>query len=213
MDTGIGIPPESLEKIFEQFTQADSSVTRKYGGTGLGLAITKKLIEAQSGEIGVKSEQGKGSTFYFRIAYKISQEQNQDNPIKATEKVNLQILSGKRIFIVDDDELNKALASYILENYDVEVDTAANGKEALEKIKEESYDLILMDLHMPEMGGIEVVSEMRKRKINTPVIAITGNIIIAEKEKCMSAGMNEYISKPYDESELLQKILSLLLTI
>jgi CheY-like chemotaxis protein len=127
--------------------------------------------------------------------------------------LNLQILSGKRILIVDDDELNKALATYILENYDVDIDDASNGKEALEKITEENYDLVLMDLHMPEMGGIEVVSLIRKRRIDVPVIAITGNVLKAEKEKCINAGMNEYISKPYDESELLKKIINLLLTV
>jgi CheY-like chemotaxis protein len=211
-DTGVGIESGSQARIFEQFTQADSSVTRKYGGTGLGLSITKKLIEAQGGEVGVKSEPGKGSVFYFTISYKISSGEGERVQPQA-ELLNLQVLSGKRILIVDDDEMNKALASYILENYDVEVDSAANGKEALEKITEENYDLILMDLHMPEMGGIEVVSIIRKRKIDVPVIAITGNVLKSEKEKCLSAGMNEYISKPYEESELLQKITALLLTI
>lgn len=212
-DTGVGIAPEVQEKIFEQFTQADSSVTRKYGGTGLGLAITKKFVEVQGGEIGVKSELNKGSTFYFRITYPVSSEKENENQANPREKLNLQILSGKRILIVDDDELNKALALYILENYDVDTDTASDGKEALEKIKEENYDLVLMDIHMPEMSGIEVVSEIRKRKIDVPVIAITGNVLMAEKEKCLNAGMNEYISKPYDESELLKKIINLLLTV
>jgi signal transduction histidine kinase/CheY-like chemotaxis protein/CHASE3 domain sensor protein len=213
-DTGVGIAEEAQEKIFEQFTQADSSVTRKYGGTGLGLAITKKFVEVQGGEIGVKSEPGKGSTFYFRITYPVSTEnQEETQPSQSKEQLNFEILSGKRILVVDDDELNKALAVYILENYNVDTDTAANGIEALEKINEENYDLVLMDLHMPEMSGIEVVSEIRKRKIDVPVIAITGNVLKAEKEKCMNAGMNEYISKPYDESELLKKIIDLLLTV
>jgi signal transduction histidine kinase len=213
-DSGIGIAPEATDRIFDQFTQADASVTRKYGGTGLGLAITKKYVELQGGEIGVRSELEKGSTFYFRIGYPIVSEENKEKvQALSLEKLNLQILSGKRILIVDDDEMNKALATYILENYDVDIDSADNGKDALEKIKEENYDLILMDLHMPEMSGIEVVSQIRKRNIDTPVIAITGNVLKTEKEKCMSAGMNEFISKPYDESELLQKIINLLLTI
>jgi CheY-like chemotaxis protein len=213
-DTGVGIASEAQEKIFEQFTQADSSVTRKYGGTGLGLAITKKFVEMQGGEIGVKSETGTGSTFYFRITYPVSTNQSDEMiSSQSVELMNLQVLSGKRILIVDDDELNKALAAYILENYDADIETASDGKEALDRIREENYDMILMDLHMPEMSGIEVVKEIRKRKINTPVIAITGNVLKSEKEKCMSAGMSEYISKPYDESELLKKIINLLLTI
>jgi signal transduction histidine kinase len=213
-DTGVGIAADAQEKIFEQFTQADSSVTRKFGGTGLGLTITKKLVEVQGGEIGLKSELDKGSTFYFRITYPVSSDRNHEQVHSSSlEMLNLQILSGKRILIVDDDELNKALATYILENYDVDIDDASNGKEALEKITEENYDLVLMDLHMPEMGGIEVVSLIRKRRIDVPVIAITGNVLKAEKEKCINAGMNEYISKPYDESELLKKIINLLLTV
>jgi len=212
-DTGVGIPANSQEKIFDQFAQADSSVTRKYGGTGLGLTITKKLIEAQKGEIGVKSEEGKGSVFFFRLTYSIGLESDKEISSKSSDSMNFQVLSGKRILIVDDDDLNKALASYILENYDVDVDTASNGKEAIEKVTEENYDLILMDLNMPGMNGADVVTEIRKKKIDIPVIAITGNVLKPEIEKCMEAGMNGYISKPYDEAALLQEIIDLLLTV
>ncbi|MDF2437627.1 MAG: multi-sensor hybrid histidine kinase [Bacteroidota bacterium] len=207
-DTGIGIPEEAMPKIFEQFTQADSSVTRKYGGTGLGLAISRKLIELHEGQISVKSEVGTGSVFYFHIRYCISDDCAE--PVDRKELRNTQMLADKRILIADDDEMNKFLAQHILEGYKVNVSTADNGRVALEKILNQSYDLVLMDLHMPEMGGIDVVKTIRKQGVNVPVIAVTGNVIKSEKENCIDAGMNDYISKPYDENEILQKIIDLL---
>ncbi|MCW3071089.1 MAG: hypothetical protein JWO44_979 [Bacteroidetes bacterium] len=207
-DTGIGIPGDAHSTIFEQFTQADSSVTRKYGGTGLGLAISRKLVELHNGKIAVKSEPGKGSVFYFTISYYLPPEGNEEQQGQLVEVKNTQLLNGKRILIADDDEMNKFLAQHILSNYNVDVDTAGDGKEALEKILNEYFDVVLMDLHMPEMGGIEVVTAVRRKGINVPVIAITGNILGSERDKCFSAGMNEYISKPYDEQELLQKIIA-----
>jgi len=207
-DTGIGIPGEAQSSIFEQFTQADSSVTRRYGGTGLGLAISKKLVELHNGEIAVKSSPGKGSVFYFTISYTLPPEGNDEQKAQLVEIKNTHLLGGKRILIADDDEMNKFLAQHILSGYNVDVDTAANGKEALEKIVNEYFDVVLMDLHMPEMGGIDVVTAVRKKGIHVPVIAITGNILGSERDKCFSVGMNEYISKPYDEQELLQKIIA-----
>jgi signal transduction histidine kinase len=208
-DTGIGIPEEVQSSIFEQFTQADSSVTRKYGGTGLGLAISKRLVELHNGKIAVKSEKGQGSVFYFKITYSLSADLSEQTS-QQNELRNAQLLAGKHILIADDDDMNKFLAQHILETYNVNVGTAANGKEALEKIINEYYDVVLMDLHMPEMGGIDVVKNIRKKGINIPVIAVTGNVMKSEKENCINAGLNEYISKPYDENELLQKIIDLL---
>jgi signal transduction histidine kinase len=209
-DTGIGIPEEVMPKIFEQFTQADSSVTRKYGGTGLGLAISRKLIELHGGQISVRSEVGTGSVFYFRIIYCISDDCAE--PVDKKELRNAQVLAGKYILIADDDEMNKFLAQHILEAYNVNIGTAENGKDALEKITNEKFDMVLMDLHMPEMGGLDVVRAVRKKGINVPVMAVTGNVIKSEKDNCISAGMNDYISKPYEENELLQKIIDLLPT-
>jgi signal transduction histidine kinase len=212
-DSGIGIPEDVHASIFDQFTQADTSVTRKYGGTGLGLAISKKLVELHNGKIAVKSEPGKGSVFYFTISYYLPPEGAEEQLVQLAEVKNTQLLNGKRILIADDDEMNKFLAEHILKNYSVDVDTANNGKEALEKIVNEYFDVVLMDLHMPEMGGIEVVTAVRKKGIDVPVIAITGNILGAERERCFSVGMNEYISKPYNENELLQKIIAQLPTV
>lgn len=210
-DTGIGISEENLNTIFDQFTQADSSVTRKFGGTGLGLTISKKLVELQQGTINVTSTPGKGSAFTFTIVYQL--------PVEGTgiseEATNLlftnkQQVSGKRVLIVDDDEMNKMLAQHILESYGMLTAVADNGKEAFGKIMQESFDLILMDLHMPEMGGLEVTAMIRKKTITTPVIAVTGNVMKGERDKCIVAGMNDYISKPYDEKELMRKITKLL---
>jgi signal transduction histidine kinase/CheY-like chemotaxis protein len=211
-DTGIGIEPHVHKTIFDQFTQADSSVTRKYGGTGLGLAISKKLVELHNGEIAVKSEPGKGSVFYFKIEYAVPVITNAEQPALIEVK-NIDLLKGKRILIADDDEMNKFLAQHILEGYQVDVDSAANGKEALEKILNEYFDIVLMDLHMPEMGGLDVAIAVRKNKINVPIIAITGNVLRSERDKCVQAGMNDYISKPYEENELLEKIINQIPTV
>ncbi|MCW3086294.1 MAG: multi-sensor hybrid histidine kinase [Bacteroidetes bacterium] len=213
-DTGIGIGAENQLTIFEQFTQADSSVTRKYGGTGLGLTISKKLVELQQGSIAVKSETGKGSVFYFTIPYNLPvdehmlAQQNAIDPTTGKEK-----LAGKKVLIVDDDEMNKLLACHILESYEMKIDVADNGALALEKLIKKQYDIILMDLHMPEMGGLEAIAKIRKKGIQTPVIAVTGNVLKGERDKCLAAGMNEYISKPYHEAELMQKIIQLLPTV
>ena len=213
-DTGIGIPEDAQGTVFEQFTQADSSVTRKYGGTGLGLTISKKLVEALQGEIGVKSEPGKGSTFYFTIPYKLASAEehaaygngSQDGSVK-------DALTGKKVLVADDDEMNKLLVQHILENYNMDVDTAVDGAEAEEKLLKNQYDIVLMDLHMPKMGGLDVVMSIRKKNITVPMIAVTGNVMKGEKDKCLNAGMNAYISKPYNEAELLQKMTELLPTV
>jgi signal transduction histidine kinase len=211
-DTGIGIPAEAHAIIFEQFTQADTSVTRKYGGTGLGLAISKKLVELHKGEIAVKSEPGKGSMFYFTISYYLPASENEDH-LHVAEVKNTARLRGKRILIADDDEMNKFLAQHILAAFETDIDTAANGREALEKAVNEYFDVVLMDLHMPEMSGMDVVAAIRKKGIDVPVIAVTGNVLGTEREKCLKAGMNEYISKPYEENELLQKVIDQLPTV
>ncbi len=213
-DTGIGIAPDYQEHIFDQFTQADSSVTRKYGGTGLGLAISKKLVEVQHGEIGVQSELNKGSIFHFTIPYLIAAEYTDQANIPHERKITDDgSLKNKKILIADDDEMNKLLAQHILEGLGIIVDTAENGKEALDKIIKNEYDVILMDLHMPHMGGLEVTREVRKRLISTPIIAVTGNVVKGEKEKCLRAGMDNFIAKPYYEKELIRQISNVIPTI
>ena len=194
--------------------QATNETTRKYGGSGLGLSIVKQLVEQLGGRIGVASEVGKGSVFSFTIPYQLPVEGTGITEEATSQQfISRQQVEGKSVLIVDDDELNKLLAQHILESYGMHTATAVNGKEALEKIAQQRFDMILMDLHMPEMGGLEVTSILRQKNILTPVIAITGNVLRSERDKCLAAGMNDYIAKPYDENELMKKITKLLTAI
>lgn len=214
-DTGIGIPEDKLDTIFQSFTQASSSTTRTHGGTGLGLTITKQLIELQDGKIWIESELGKGSTFSFDIEYDISKngEEIQRN-LQGHEKISnnniLQELNGTTILLVEDHPINQMLAKKILEKWGMNVDLAENGKIALEKVGEKNYSLILMDISMPEMDGLTAAREIRSGKYsNSPdisIIAMTASALSGENQKCFDAGMNDYISKPFDPQNLLEKI-------
>ncbi|MBN4061972.1 PAS domain S-box protein [Bacteroidales bacterium AH-315-I05] len=208
-DTGIGIPAGKLETIFESFHQADEGTTRKYGGTGLGLTICKKLVDLQDGEISVESEQGEGAIFRVKISYKKGTE---DDLVK-TEKVrvSMAIFEGVKVLLVEDHELNQFMATTMLEEQGFEVDVANNGKIAIEKLKEKQYDIILMDVQMPVMGGIEATKIIRKNlSSKIPIIALTANALKGDREKYLAVGMNEYISKPFDPDDLYEKIANLL---
>jgi CheY-like chemotaxis protein len=208
-DTGIGIPGNKLHTIFDTFSQADSSTTRKYGGTGLGLAISKKLVELQGGTIGVKSVAGKGSEFYFTIPYKKGTLPG--NEKNASGALDLSRLADKKILVVDDDEMNKTLVRMILDGWGVKTSLAGSGIEAIEQIEKENFDAVLMDIQMPGLSGIETIklirSTMKGEKATVPVIAVTGNALKGEEEKCIRAGMNDYISKPFKEEDLYSKLL------
>jgi signal transduction histidine kinase/DNA-binding LytR/AlgR family response regulator len=208
-DTGIGIAPGKLEAIFEGFTQADSSLSRRFGGTGLGLTISKHLIEMQNGIIGVESEAGKGSVFYFELPYTISGMALVDHPEAETRPGSL-VLNGKYILLVDDDAFNVKLTRMILERWGVKVDSALSGSEALKKIGKNEYDLVLTDIHMPDMNGIELTRKIRAmidvNKASLPIIAITANIMKDELDHYMKSGMDDYVLKPYPENELFAKI-------
>jgi len=208
-DTGIGIHPEKLNSIFEGFTQADSSLSRKFGGTGLGLTISKSLIEMQDGLIGVASEEGKGSVFYFEIPYTLADADDLLLSIEM-EKIESDVLKDKYILLVDDDPFNIKLTTMILERWDVRVDFASSGKKALEMIMQSEYDLILTDIHMPDMSGIELTQKIRTiadlDKASMPVIAITANIMKDDLDHYMKSGMDDYVLKPYRESELFMKL-------
>ncbi len=210
-DTGIGIPPEKQESLFEAFTQADASTTRKYGGTGLGLTICKKLAEMMGGQIGVVSAVGEGSTFYVDLplptaSAPIAQEPNQQEPLEE----NLSF-AGKRILLVEDNEVNRKVATRMLKKYEVEVEIACNGLEAVQKASEQTYDLILMDCQMPEMDGYTATERLRKRGVHTPIVALTANALEGDREKCLAVGMDDYLSKPI-RPEALQKMLTKWLT-
>jgi PAS domain S-box-containing protein len=213
IDTGIGISPDKLSVIFEGFTQASSETTRKYGGTGLGLTIVKQLVELQGGTISVNSEEGKGSVFSFNLKFKKSifdckPKDVVDNDVKMENFEELNIL------LVEDNVLNQILAKKVLTDWKWNVEVAENGLIALEKVKENNFDLILMDIQMPEMDGYEATRNIRKTyeppKCNTPIIAMTAHALVGEAEKCIAAGMDEYISKPFDVKVLKSKIYSVL---
>ncbi len=201
-DTGIGMDELFLANIFEKFQQEDVSISRKFGGTGLGLFITKQLVELMDGRLKVKSEKGVGSEVHVCIPLSIGDISKVDN--KETF-ANNNLLSNARILLVEDNEMNRVVACNALKIFNVEVTEAENGFEAVELLKKESFDLILMDIQMPVMNGIEATRIIRKTlKNNTPVIALSANALKTEVEACMAIGMNEYITKPFEEKELFQ---------
>jgi len=207
-DTGIGITENKLEKIFENFQQASSNTSRLYGGTGLGLAIVKQLVEPQGGSISVKSKVDEGSTFSFILNFfKTTAEAEAETGILEldTEMKNVKIL------VVEDIALNQLLMKTLLDDFRFESDIAANGKIALEKLETNTYDLVLMDLQMPEMNGFEATEHIRKKMNSSiPIIALTADVTTVDLAKCKSVGMNDYIAKPVDERLLYNKIVGLL---
>lgn len=210
IDTGIGIPKNKLETIFEGFAQASNDTTRKFGGTGLGLTICKSLIEMQGGNIWVDSELGKGSKFTFTITYKKG-ILNSINEEKKQEDMTYQKLNNLKILLAEDHEINQFFAKTILNEWGVEVDIANNGIEALQMIEKKDYDLVLMDILMPEMGGVEATQLIRENKnlkiANIPIIALTANALVGDANKYIGAGMNDYMSKPFESEKLYKKII------
>ncbi|WP_121354561.1 response regulator [Flavisolibacter nicotianae] len=206
-DTGIGIEKEKLATVFERFQQAEDSVTRKYGGTGLGLAIAKDLVELQGGTISVESEAGKGTTFRVRLPYKRSLHLQ---PMPATvERMSLAAprFPHTAVLVVEDNEINRGLLRTLLRQWQVQCDFAGNGKEAIQKLERQKFDLVLMDIQMPEMDGYTATQAIRTELgLQIPIIAMTAHAMAGEREKCLGYGMNDYLSKPVRE-EQLQKIL------
>ncbi len=212
-DTGVGIPREKLDFIFEGFSQASSSTTRQFGGTGLGLAIVKQLIELQDGEIKVKSKQGIGSEFSFKIKFMnrniISPKSDPDELVSFEQ---MGPLDNLRVLLVEDNKFNQMLASKILSDWNCVVEVADNGRIALEILENSDFDIILMDIQMPEMDGYEATRCIRNNfkspKNHIPIIALTAHAISGETDRCHNAGMNDYISKPFNEKLLYSKIYS-----
>ncbi len=208
-DTGIGINPEKLDHIFDDFQQATSGTSRLYGGTGLGLAIVKNLVEPQGGTISVESEPGEGSTFSFVLNFN-----------KTAEKAELELIpemeleaefKDARILVVEDIALNQLLMKTLLEDFGFKMDVARNGKIALDMLKDCNYDIVLMDLQMPEMNGFEATKYIRETmNCDVPIIALTADVTTVDVEKCKAVGMNDYISKPIDDKLLYCKIIKFL---
>jgi len=206
-DTGIGISENKLEKIFENFQQASSGTSRLYGGTGLGLAIVKNLVEAQGGSIEVKSKIDVGSTFIFILSFLKTNELVESEA--ALQELDPDITNLK-VLVVEDIVLNQLLMKTLLDDFGFERDIAENGKIAVEMMKHKDYDIVLMDLHMPEMNGFEATEYIRDvMKSDIPIIALTADVTTVDLEKCKHVGMNDYISKPVDERILYSKIAGL----
>jgi signal transduction histidine kinase len=218
-DTGIGIPTNNLETIFEKFTQGSDDISRKYGGTGLGLSIVKSLVELQEGTIKVNSKVGEGSTFYIHLPFEIMDQHRQKIKIKSSPKTRKDYtnkLEGLQILLVEDNPINHLLVKNVLEPTGCSLHITENGILALELLKTNGtlYDLILMDIQLPEMDGYEITAHIRnqcaKPLADIPIIAITANAFKSEYQNCINAGMNDYISKPFKVSELYEKIHDLL---
>jgi signal transduction histidine kinase len=207
-DTGIGIPHDQQEKIFESFTQGSAKITHEYGGTGLGLAITRMLVERQGGHLEVKSRPGHGSTFSFALPF-IKSRKRQLRTLKTISK-DFRSLKGIKVLVAEDNVINQKIVLKILNKWDAFPDIAENGKVALQKIRKNHYNLVLMDLHMPEMSGYAATVAVRKLKgdyyRDLPIIAVTATAFAEDRNKFASFGMNGYIIKPFTPPELYSKI-------
>ncbi|WP_081897836.1 CheR family methyltransferase [Flavobacterium sp. 83] len=206
-DTGIGIPDDNIDLIFENFQQAANETSSIYGGTGLGLAIVKQLVKSQGGNIRVKSKMHEGSSFSFTLPFqktKIDAELEHDLKVLDSDIKNLKVL------VVEDMALNQLLMKTILDDFGFERDIADNGKIAIEMLQKKSYDIILMDLQMPEMNGFEATDYIRNTmNVNIPIIALTADVTTVDLTKCKAVGMNDYLAKPIDEKLLFNKIIEL----
>jgi CheY-like chemotaxis protein len=200
-DTGMGIPREKLESIFEKFTQADNSISRRYGGSGLGLTITRWLVEAHGGSIAVASEPGSGSTFTVTLPCEVATRERPGN------RTSLGC-----ILVVDDNAVNRKMVTAILEKAGYSTSVAVNGRDAIEKLERGGIDLVLMDVQMPVIDGLEVTRQIRAREqwAWLPVIAMTAHALEGDQEMCLRAGMNGYISKPVHGSHLLHTVETML---
>ncbi|MCP4697274.1 MAG: response regulator [Gammaproteobacteria bacterium] len=209
-DSGIGMTEEQQAGLFDAFVQADSSITRIHGGTGLGLAITKRLLDLMNGSIAFDSRPGQGSVFTFSIAFILSDRASiqaylQANGIHSLEPAALDQIRGAGILLAEDNKINQQVAREILEQNGFRVDIAENGAEALERLESGHYDVILMDMQMPVMDGYQATMEIRKQAAyqELPILAMTAHALKGDKEKCLAAGMNDYITKPIDPDRLL----------
>lgn len=205
-DSGIGLSDADMKKLFKSFSQVDASVSRKYGGTGLGLAISKDLVKLMDGEIGVERNSDAGSTFWFTINLDPVSSSDATKSVLSPSKLDSQ---GLRVLVAEDDHVNQLVARKLLENLGCQVDIAANGLEAIAAIETADYQLVLMDMMMPEMDGITATKNIRKLasdKSNIPIVAMTANALVKDRDECLDAGMNDYVSKPIHKNKLIDVI-------
>ncbi len=210
-DTGIGIPEDRLVNIFNDFEQASRETTRSHGGTGLGLAIVKQMVERQGGSIIVKSKVDKGSTFGFVLSFKKPEAEPETETEIEAETETETVIKNVKVLVAEDIVLNQLLIRIIIEDFGFAADIAGNGKIAIEYLKKNNYDIILMDLQMPEMNGFEATAYIRTQmNSKIPIIALTADVTTVDFEKCKAVGLNDYISKPIDEKLLFSKIVKCL---
>lgn len=201
-DTGIGIAQDQHEKVWEAFTQASTSTNRLYGGTGLGLPIVKSIVEAMGSQVKIDSEQGVGSSFSFDLELKLASKEALEQATKKKE----HDLMGKRILLVEDNQINVMVGRQILEKANLVVEVAYDGQEAVNKVRENDYDAILMDIQMPIMDGYMASKEIRKFNTDTPIMALSASVFMEVKSKIIESGMNGFIFKPFEPEDLLDKI-------
>jgi len=206
-DTGIGISKDKQEQIFDHFTQAEASTTRRFGGSGLGLSISRHIVAAMGGEIQLTSELGKGATFCVCVPVDVLSDATEETPKPATSPISVDLVAGSSILIVEDNQTNRFLLGRYLKDQPVVVDFAVDGVDALEKTAAGPYDLVFMDVSMPRMGGIEATRQIRELPIAQPtIVALTAHAFDDERQACLDAGMDDFLTKPIRKVDFLRRI-------
>jgi CheY-like chemotaxis protein len=215
-DSGIGMTPEQLACLFQPFVQADNSITRRFGGTGLGLTISRNLAQMMGGDIRVESAAGAGSSFHFQVTLPVVEPaQITDSFAVVAAPAPLQnaaaSLQGRRVLLAEDNRVNQLLASHILKKFGMVLDIANNGEEAIRRLEEEHYDIVLMDIQMPVMDGLEATRIIRQdaRFSRLPIVAMSAGVTLDEQDKCSSVGMTDFIGKPIDSEQLMKMLIEL----
>ena len=204
-DTGIGIDPDFQQNLFTKFTQEDESIGRRYGGTGLGMSITKQLVDLMGGVIQVKSQKNVGTTMQLHLSFPVGT--NEDLVVHDQEIQHEDVLTSKRILLVEDNSMNRLVVNMILEPYGAIITEVENGLNAVEALRNDSFDIVLMDVQMPVMDGLEATRIIRREiSKSIPIIALTASAIRSDKEACFEAGMDDFLAKPFAEKELIDQL-------